>query len=216
MSAKAATPSASYILDKLQSLSGIVPIGLFLADHLFNNSYALVGVKQYDTVSAALQTIPWRVPVEFAVLWIPILFHGCYGLYIWWLGKSNSFQHPWMANWIYTLQRWTGIVAFAFIGWHLYSERYLSHGKSTYASVAQSMQIPYYVAFYIIGITASSFHLGTGIWNFCCKWGLAVTPRSQRAVGYIGAAIFVVLTIVGIATVAGFRYNWRPFEFYTQ
>jgi succinate dehydrogenase / fumarate reductase, cytochrome b subunit len=215
MSAKAA-PGPSYVLDKLQSLSGLIPIGAFLVEHLFENSYALVSEQKYNYISGKLQTIPWRVPIELLFIWLPILFHGGYGIYIWWKGKSNALAHPWMANWLYTLQRWSGIVAFVYIGWHVYTERFLTQGKSTYAGVAQSMHNPYYAAFYVIGVVASAFHLGNGIWNFSCKWGITVTPRAQRAAGYVGAAVAIALMVLGVATVAGFWFNWRPFEFYTQ
>ena len=39
------------------------------------------------------------------------------------------------------------------------------------------MSHPGYLAFYIVGITAASFHLGNGLWNFACKWGIAVSAR---------------------------------------
>jgi succinate dehydrogenase / fumarate reductase cytochrome b subunit len=211
-----ADSKASYILDKLQSLSGVVPIGAFLLEHLWSNSYALVSVSSYNEVSHSLQAIPWRVIVEASALWLPILFHGIYGLYIWWNGKSNAFSHPWMSNWMYTLQRWSGIVAFVFIGWHVYSERFVGQGRTTYADMAQVMTNPYYVAFYIIGVTAASFHLGNGLWNFACKWGIAVTVRSQRVAAYFGGAVGIALTFVGICIVIGLRYNWFPLGSYVQ
>ncbi len=45
MSVAAAHSRTSYILDKLQSLSGVIPIGAFLAEHFWSNSYALVSAK---------------------------------------------------------------------------------------------------------------------------------------------------------------------------
>src|ERR1022692_1876525 len=116
MAAAKAEPSTSYLLDKLHSLSGIIPIGAFLAEHFWSNSYALVSVNKYNEVSQDLQTIPWRLGVEIVGIWLPLLFHAGYGMYIWWQGKSNALGHPWMANWLYTLQRWSGIVAMVFIG----------------------------------------------------------------------------------------------------
>ena len=70
MSAATAESKTSYILDKLQSLSGVIPIGAYLVDHLWSNSYALVSVEKYNQVSGDLQTVPWRIAVEAAVLWI--------------------------------------------------------------------------------------------------------------------------------------------------
>ena len=206
----------SYFWDKLHSLSGIIPIGAYLADHLWSNSYALVSASKYNEVSVALQTVPWRIALEALVIWIPILFHGLYGVYIWWRGKSNAWSHPWMSNWMYTLQRWTGIIAFAFISWHVWTERFLGHGKTTYSDVAQAMSNPWYAGFYLIGVTAASFHLGNGLWNFCCKWGITVTTRSQRTAAYFGALVAVALTVAGVAIVFGFRYNWFPLGTYAQ
>jgi succinate dehydrogenase / fumarate reductase, cytochrome b subunit len=216
MAAPAADSKTSYILDKLHSLSGVIPIGAFLLEHFWSNSYALVSVKSYDDVSVELQSIPWRIFVEFAVLWLPIAFHGLYGLYIWWSGKSNVMGHPWMSNWMYTLQRWTGIIAFAFIGWHVYTERFVGHGRTNYHDLAQAMSHPWYFAFYIVGVTSASFHLGNGLWNFACKWGIAVSARAQRAAGWFGAAVTVVLTFVGIAIAVGFHNYWFPLGTYVQ
>jgi succinate dehydrogenase / fumarate reductase, cytochrome b subunit len=206
----------SYILDKLQSLSGVIPIGAFLAEHFWSNSYALVSVKSYNNVSSELQLIPWRIFVEAAVLWLPILFHGFYGIYIWWRGKSNVLGHPWMANWLYVLQRWTGIVAFVFIGWHVYTERFVGRGMTAYADLQHNMQNPWYVAFYFIGVTCASFHLGNGLWNFACKWGIAVSVRAQRAAGWFGAAVAVIFTFVGLAIVIGLHYGKFPLGGYVQ
>jgi len=213
---KPAESKTSYILDKLQSLSGIIPIGAFLAEHFWSNSYALVSTQKYDQVSFDLQSIPWRWIVEFAAIWAPIAFHGFYGLWIWWKGKQNTFSHPWMANWMYLLQRWTGIIAFAFIGWHVYTERFATGGRSTYEGVAQAMTHPWYFAFYIVGVLAASFHLGNGTWNFACKWGIAVTPRGQRWWGWFGAAIAIVFGVVGVMIAVGFHNQWFPLNGYVK
>jgi succinate dehydrogenase / fumarate reductase cytochrome b subunit len=216
MSVAASHSRTSYILDKLQSLSGVIPIGAFLAEHFWSNSYALVSAKSYDNVSSELQLIPWRIFVESAVLWLPLLFHSFYGLYIWWKGKSNVIGHPWMSNWMYTLQRWTGIIAFAFIGWHVYTERFVGRGMTAYADVQASMMNPWFVTFYLVGIAAASFHLGNGLWNFACKWGIAVSVRAQRAAGWFGAAVAVSFTLMGVAIVLGLHYGKFPLGGYVQ
>jgi succinate dehydrogenase / fumarate reductase, cytochrome b subunit len=216
MSVVASPSRTSYILDKLQSLSGIIPIGAFLAEHFWSNSYALVSAKSYDHVSSELQLIPWRIFVEFAVLWLPLLFHSLYGMYIWWKGKSNVLAHPWMSNWMYTLQRWTGMIAFVFIGWHVYTERFIGRGMTAYSDVQQSMTNPWFVTFYLIGVTAASFHLGNGLWNFACKWGIAVSVRAQRAAGWFGAVVAVSFTLMGVAIVLGLHYGMFPLGGYVQ
>jgi succinate dehydrogenase / fumarate reductase cytochrome b subunit len=214
MSATATRPDTSYYLRKLHSLSGIVPVGAFLAEHFWSNSAALVGAPQYDETSQTLQTIPFRLIVEWAFIFLPILYHGVYGIYIWLRGQSNVSQYPWVKNWLFTLQRYTGLIAFAYIGWHLYTERWLTHGKSTYASVAADMANPWYVTFFLVGVLASSFHLGVGIWNFLCKWGLAATVRAQRAAGQLGVLVGFTFSLVGVLIILSFRWNWHPFASY--
>ncbi len=216
MSATASRPDTSYLLRKLHSLTGIIPVGAFLAEHFWSNSYALVSSNLYNEKSRELQTIPFRLAVEWLVIFLPMLFHGGYGIYIWLRGKSNVSSYPWVGNWLYTSQRYTGLIAFAYIGWHLYTERWLTHGKSTYADVRGLMQNPYAMAFMLVGVLASSFHLGAGIWNFLCKWGLAATARAQRAAGRLGVLVGFAFSVVGVLIVIGFRYNWHPFGFYAK
>jgi succinate dehydrogenase / fumarate reductase cytochrome b subunit len=211
-----AVPDRSYFWDKLHSLSGIIPIGAFLAEHFWSNSYALVSIARYDQASYDLQTIPWRVPVEALFIWLPLLYHGFYGIYIWSQGKSNVRRYSYGANWMYLLQRWTGLIAFVFIGWHVYMERFLTLGKSTYVDVAVNMSNPLYAGFYVVGILAASFHLGNGLWQFSNKWGLVVGRDAQRKAAWLAAAVGVLFALVGLLIVCGFVFQWRPFQFYAQ
>lgn len=85
---------------------------------------------------------------------------------------------------------------------------------SDYAGVAANMQNVWYALFYVVGVVASSFHLGNGLWNFACKWGIAVTARSQKWAAIFGAAVGIIFTFVGLMIVAGFYYNWHPLNGY--
>jgi succinate dehydrogenase / fumarate reductase, cytochrome b subunit len=214
MSSTATQPDSSYLLRKLHSFTGLLPVGAFLAEHFWSNSAALVSPDKYNATSQELQTIPFRLFVEWGAIFLPMLFHGGYGIYIWLRGKSNVSQYPWVGNWLYTAQRYTGLIAFAYIGWHLYTERWLTHGRSTYESVAMDMRDPLYLTFFVIGVLASSFHLGVGIWNFLCKWGLAATAKAQQAAGRLGALVGVTFGVVGILIILSFRFDWHPFSSY--
>ncbi len=103
MSATETQPDSSYFLRKLHSFTGLLPVGAFLAEHFWSNSAALVSAKKYDDVSQELQTIPFRLIVEWGAIFLPMLFHGGYGVYIWWRGKSNVSAYPWVGNWLYTV-----------------------------------------------------------------------------------------------------------------
>jgi succinate dehydrogenase / fumarate reductase cytochrome b subunit len=214
MASATTQPGASYALRKLHSLSGIVPVGAFLAEHFWSNSAVLVGGLKYDEVSRDLQTIPFRPFVEWVFIFLPMLYHGIFGIYIWLRGESNVSSYPWVKNWLYTLQRYTGLIAFVYIGWHLYTERWLTHGRSTYENVVQDLAHPAFLAFMIVGVLASSFHLGVGIWNFLCKWGLAATVRAQRAAGQLGVLVALGFSFIGVLILISFRFDWHPFQSY--
>jgi succinate dehydrogenase / fumarate reductase cytochrome b subunit len=214
MSSTTTRPDTSYLLRKLHSFTGILPVGAFLAEHFWSNSAALVSPEKYDAISYDLQTIPFRPLVEWGAIFLPLLFHSLYGMYIWIRGKSNVSSYPWVGNWLYSTQRYTGLIAFVYIGWHLYTQRWLTHGKSTYVEVQHFFQNPWFLAFTLIGVLACSFHLGIGIWNFMCKWGLAATANAQRLAGRLGIAVALIFSLVGVLILIGFRYNWHPFEFY--
>ena len=204
----------SFLLRRLHSLSGIVPIGAFLLEHFISNFESFHGPEAYGRQVAFLNSLPFVLAMEIFFIWIPILYHGLYGIYIWIRGKSNVSSYPWVGNWVYSTQRYTGLIAFVYIGWHLYTQRWLTHGKSTYVEVQHFFQNPWFLAFTLIGILASSFHLGIGIWNFLCKWGLAATENAQRLAGRLGIAVALVFSLVGVLILISFRFGWHPFEFY--
>ena len=99
---------SSFILRRLHSLSGVVPIGAFLVEHFISNSEATKGVQAYNDQVKFLTSLPFVHVLEWVFIFIPILYHALYGIYIWYRGESNVSEYPWTGNWLYTSQRWTG------------------------------------------------------------------------------------------------------------
>ena len=79
----------SFLLRRLHSLTGIVPIGLFLLEHFISNMEAFKGAEAYGKQVAFLNSLPFVVGLELFGIWIPILYHATYGIVIWWRGDSN-------------------------------------------------------------------------------------------------------------------------------
>src|SRR2546422_2763562 len=114
MSATETQPDSSYFLRKLHSFTGLLPVGAFLAEHFWSNSAALVSARKYDDVSQDLQTIPFRLIVEWGAIFLPMLFHGGYGGYILWRGESYVSADPRGGDWPYTPPRYTRLCAVAY------------------------------------------------------------------------------------------------------
>jgi succinate dehydrogenase / fumarate reductase, cytochrome b subunit len=65
------------------------------------------------------------------------------------------------------------------------------------------------MAFYVIGLIAASWHFAYGIWLFCAKWGIVVGDKAQERLLSLCLAFFVVLTVVGIASLYTFHSRFQ-------
>ena len=196
----------SFLLRRLHSLSGIVPVGLFLIEHFLSNAFATRGPGAYTKEVAFLNSFPFVVALELFGIWLPILFHSLYGFYIWYRGKSNLNEYPWSGNWMYSAQRWTGALAFFYMAWHTWHVRFHGVRLLTYPGAAfgkvQNEMIghPLAVAFYAVGIFCASWHFGYGLWLFAAKWGIFQGPMAQRRWGYVCFAIAIGFMALGAVT----------------
>ena len=196
-------------LRRLHSLSGIVPVGGFLAFHLYENYSATLGPAAYNTMTRNLQETRFALALEIAVIIFPLLFHGVYGLFVSGTARPNVVSNRYVRNWMYFLQRVTGVILFAFVIFHLWTTRFVDirhHNEvDLFRLMEESVANPWIYAFYVLGIVSATFHLANGIWSFSIVWGLTVGPRAQRRMMWVSAAVFVILSFVGIRSIQAFR-----------
>ena len=199
----------SFFWRRLHSITGIIPIGAFLIEHFFSNFVAVEGPAAYTKQVAFLAGFPFVTVLEAVGIWIPIAYHALYGFYIWYRGDSNVGSYPWEGNWLYTAQRWTGTIAFLYMGYHVWHLRFagehiLSNPAAAFPKVQMEFQNPWLVAFYAVGIIAASWHFAYGLWLFCAKWGIVSGERAQRRFGYVCLAIGIIFVAVGAASMYSF------------
>lgn len=205
----------SFLLRRLHSLTGIIPVGAFLFEHiLISNSTAINGPAAYARQVSFLANLPLVFFLELFGIWLPILFHGLYGFYIWYQGDSNVGDYPWTGNWMYTLQRWTGGIAFVYIVWHTWTMRFTGIDlhevpAQSFAKVQAEVQSPLLLAFYVVGLLAASWHFSYGIWLFAAKWGITSGELAQRRLLRVCMALFLVLSVVGLASLYTFRARFQ-------
>ena len=203
------TVERHFWLRRLHSLSGIVPVGGFLAFHLYENYTATRGADAYNKMTHGLQELPFAVALEFLVIIVPLFFHGIYGLFVTSTAQPNVVSNPYLRNWMYLIQRVTGVIVFTFILFHLWTTRFVQlqdhESLDLFRQVQAAVANPWIYAFYIAGILSATFHLANGIWSFSIVWGLTVGPKSQRRMGYVSVAVFLVLSYVGLWGIRAFR-----------
>ncbi len=75
---------------KLHSLLGVIPVGLFLVQHLVVNHFATRGASAFNQASHFMESLPFRYALEIFIIFIPLLYHAIYGLYIAFQAKNNT------------------------------------------------------------------------------------------------------------------------------
>jgi succinate dehydrogenase / fumarate reductase cytochrome b subunit len=208
----------SFIWRKLHSLLGIIPIGAFLLEHLLSNFEALKGPAAYAAQVRFLNALPLVRILEWTFIFIPLLYHGVYGIYIWLRGKSNVVYYPWAGNWMYVSQRWTGFIAFLYIGQHVWRQRFAGvslpeNPGAAFWKVQHELSNPIMLAIYAIAMIAVCWHFAYGVWLFAAKWGITPGETARRRFGWVCLAAGVLLCIMGLASIWAFiepKYQNAP------
>ncbi|MBM4009828.1 MAG: succinate dehydrogenase [Planctomycetota bacterium] len=205
-----------FLIYRLFSLAGFVPVGAFLIVHLLTNASILAGDggRTFQSRVDMIHSLgPLLVPVEWAFIFLPMIFHAVVGFVIIANGLPNVGSYPYVSNLRYTLQRATGMIAFAFIIWHIWQlhalgkpfggGRFDAHeAASSTAAVLGSTAVS---ILYCIGILSAVFHFANGLWTLGITWGLWTSPAAMRRANVVSIAVGVVLAAAGLGAVAGFR-----------
>ncbi len=207
-----------FLIRRLHSLSGLIPVGAYMTVHLIVNASLLNGAGSFQHNVNQIHSLGAILPVvEWTFIFLPIIFHAVVGVWIIRTGKSNHDNYRYVSNWRYTLQRWTGVIAILFIFFHVFHLHGWFHGNWWLSKVAEPLGMaqfrPYSAAstlatalggyvwpvFYLVGIVACVFHLANGIWTMGITWGVWISPKSQTRASYICAAGGVLLLMVGLS-----------------
>src|SRR5690606_8362265 len=142
----------------------------------------------------------------WGLIFLPIIFHTVYGIWITITGQPNVGSYGYAKNWFYTLQRMSAMVIVLFIVFHVLSLKYHLFGEAlsfdphrASATVHRHMTVSPLIAYiiYPIGILASCYHLANGFWTAAITWGLTVSAAAQRRWGFVCAGIFALTMICG-------------------
>jgi succinate dehydrogenase / fumarate reductase cytochrome b subunit len=191
---------------KLHSLSGIVPIGAFLVEHILSNFETWNGPLAYAQQVKFLNSLPLVRVLEWAFIFIPLAFHAGYGVFIWLRGRSNVNVYPWAGNFGYLAQRLTGLIALAYILQHVIRQRFMGvqlpeHPGAAFAKVQHELSNPWMLAIYVIAMIATCWHFAYGIWLFAAKWGITPGDNARKKFGYVCAAIGSALCLMGLISI---------------
>ncbi|MEX2175768.1 MAG: succinate dehydrogenase cytochrome b558 subunit [Pirellulaceae bacterium] len=213
-----------FLLRRLHSLSGLVPVGAYMVVHLLTNARVLDSAAAFQNSVYLIHSVGKLLPViEWVFIFIPLLFHAIFGVLIIRGSLPNSGTYKYPRNINYTLQRATGMIAFVFILWHVFHMHGWIHADwwikgvaeplggaqfrayNASSTAAEAIQMSAIVPIlYAIGVLATVFHLANGIWTFGITWGLWVTPPAQRWALSACLVFGLGLGVVGLSALGGF------------
>ncbi|MEN2765641.1 succinate dehydrogenase cytochrome b558 subunit [Ornithinibacillus xuwenensis] len=199
-----------YFYRRLHSLLGVVPIGIFLVQHLVINHFAVYSEESFNKAAGFMHNLPFVLALEIFIIYLPILFHAILGVYIVFTAKNNVRRYGFFRNWMFYLQRITGIITLVFIAWHVFETRVqvaLGNAEVDYSLMEGILSSPVMFWFYIIGVVSAVFHFANGLWGFLVSWGFAQSPRSQKIVTYATLIVFLVVSYIGVRTLIQFAYG---------
>ncbi len=164
------------------SLSGVVPLGVFLVVHAVANVSAVVGSWAFARVGRALQDLPALPLLEVLIVFAPLAFHGALGAWIVATRRpfASSYPRP-----LRVAMRVTAIATLAFLAVHLPQIRFRSPGArlgpgalataldATLSSTSHG--VPWAALLYLVGGACATFHLACGAWGY-----FAATPAGLR------------------------------------
>lgn len=214
-----------FLIRRLHSLSGLVPVGAYMCVHLIVNASLIAGPATFQNNVFNIHALPMLPVIEWAFIFGPIIFHAVVGVWISQTGRNNTQSYRLANNYRYYLQRITGYIAILFIFTHVFHLHGWFHWDWWLKGVAEPLGManfrPYNAAsslaiamdslsviwpiFYLVGVLACTFHLANGIWTAGITWGLWLTPKAQSRASVFCAIFGVLIGLAGITSLVAVK-----------
>src|SRR5690625_1252125 len=154
---------------RLHSLLGVLPIGIFVVQHLVVNHFVVYGEESFNKAANFMANLPFVLLLETLVIYLPILFHAVLGVYIVFTTRNYAKSYGYFRNWMFKLQRITGIITFLFIVVHFWQTRIqVMHGSEfRFDLMADLLTQQGIFCIYAMGVISTIFQLANGLWSFC-------------------------------------------------
>jgi succinate dehydrogenase / fumarate reductase cytochrome b subunit len=216
-----------FVLRRLHSLTGLV-FGGYLVVHLLINATLVEGVREGQQISVYQQQVniihglPLLPVIEWTFIYLPIIYHTIYGIWIVATGQPNIDKYKYGKNYFYVLQRISALVLILFIIFHVLGMKGFFGGdvgkalvfdptdatRSTARHFNSAVWVWGFV--YPIGILASCYHLANGFWTAAITRGLTISKKSMQRWGVVCSLIFVFTFGCGITALVALVQMGSP------
>ena len=197
---------------RLHSLLGIIPVGLFLTQHLVVNHFATRGEEAFNNATSFMESLTicyfLRDFHHFLTINVPC--------FLWYLYCIYSKKQPEKLWYIYV----TGCSFYnALLEFFLLSSLHGMYFETRFQAaigakevnfdmMAEILSNPWMLGFYIVGVIAATFHFANGIWSFLVSWGITQSPQSQQIATYVTLVILLSVICSWCSAIALLAYAY--------
>lgn len=209
-----------FLLRRLHSLTGII-FGGYIVIHLLINATLIQGHGVFAAQVDKIHSLPFLLAIEWAFIYLPIIYHTVFGIWITFAAQPNVGHYPYAKNVFYVLQRISAMIIVGFLIFHVLGmkgffgstlEFKFAPGQaapSTAAHINASWVIAWIV--YPLGVLASTYHLANGFWTAAITWGLTISAKAQRRWGWVCTGLFLLTFGCGmLAWIAALQLKGTP------
>ncbi|MCC6573431.1 MAG: succinate dehydrogenase [Planctomycetes bacterium] len=204
-----------FYLRRIHSLLGVVPVGVFLLQHIYANFLAMWGPAVYDEHVHFITHQPLLVVLEIGGVFAPLAAHALLGVYFMLDNKFNPAKYPYARNIMYTLQRITAWITLFYVVFHVVQTRFTfseEQKELMYNSMVGlfDKNKGWLAVVYGVGVVAASFHLCNGFFTFCIVWGITISKNAQKWSFRLFMGLFLLMSAAGIAALLPLTQTIKP------
>jgi succinate dehydrogenase / fumarate reductase cytochrome b subunit len=201
------------------TLTGLVPLGVFVVAHAAVNAFALRGEGAFASAEDAVGSFPAMGLVEILFVLLPLAVHAALGLWLWIARPAALAATPYPPA-LRVAMRVTAIVALVFIVWHALALRLQAPGGAVRGAQLATLLVrdlsstwkgvPWRGVAYLVGAGCAVFHFCAGAWGVFAGSPLGRAGRRHpRIAGWAavvaGAVLWLLLADVVVFHATGAR-----------
>ena len=198
-----------FLTRRIHSLTGVVPVGLFLVYHLYLQLYLHSGAETYNNSVNSFYDSPLAILALVIVVYIPLFFHAFLGILLIFETTVQP-SYTYFPHLLYWLQRISGIGVLLFIIVHVWNAQlgpwmagtwgtHFEHLSSGFSNPESGMITK---TVYLLGVLGAVFHFANGLNTFCMTWGIALTLKSQIRIRIFSILLFLILSASSLYALA--------------
>ncbi len=194
-------------LRRLHTVAGLWLAFVYFAFFLVPMSSAFGGAASFNETASYISRLPLAGLAFTLLVLAPLMFHAAMGVSLLYTSSFNVISYGFYRNWMYALQRVTGIVVVPFAAYHIAKTilPFAFTGRfADFAFMQALMGTAWVRALYSAGVLCAAFHIGNGVASALSSLGITGSKRSQDAFSMAMWIVTLVFAVWGLRIVFAF------------